>query len=152
MTQGWVNDDRSFILYSFCNVTLENFSLLSVWDFSPSGKSSQKKKITLTWFENYLKLSGHELFFCHAIEDCCWKDLEQVRCDIITQGAFGLTFTNGAVHPFRAWRLGEKCSRTRVQYGTSWGGEAIHFHLSEGHLTYMCCRKSDTFFLSACLD
>lgn len=68
-----------------------------------------------------------------------------------SRSILSITFTNGAVHPFSASRLGGKCSRTRVQCETSGGNEAIRFHLPEGHLTYMCCWKSDTFFLSACL-
>ncbi len=140
----WWNKFNFGVNYPF-NVTLEDFFNFS-FEISVPQKKTHWPNSKITW--NCLDISC-----CRAIADCCWKYLEQDRSAIIIHGAFCLTFTNGAVHPFRAWHLGGKCSRTRVQCGTSGGNEAICFHLSEGQLTYMCCRKLDTFFvLPVCTD
>ncbi len=140
----WWNKFHFGLNYPF-NVTLEDFLYFLFEIFNPPEKNM------LTWFENYLKLSRHQLLSCNrglllelSGAGPLWHNYPRAFC---------LTFTNGAVHPFRAWCLGGKCSRTRVQCGTSGGNEAIRFHLSEGHLTYMCCRKLDTFFLlPVCTD
>lgn len=97
-----------------CNVTLENFSLLSVWDFSPSGKSSQKKKksrwpdLKITW---------------NCLDMCCFLSCN--RGLLLERSGAGPLWHNYSRsiwsklhkrrHPFRAWRLGERCSRTMVQ-------------------------------------